>query len=108
MNVFNAAVSALFDILLAPFGHRFAAFDLVVWPVLAGVVALLVYKKISNQAGITRAKDGITQHLLEVVLVLVPILYHGGYGVLRSLRPREADHGYPSTLMQTLGSRSGA
>ena len=68
MNAFNAAVSAVFDILLAPFGHRFAAFDLIVWPVLAGVVALLVYKKVSNQAGITRAKNGITQHLLEVVL----------------------------------------
>jgi hypothetical protein len=68
LNAFNAVVSTVFDILLAPFGHRFAAFDLVVWPVLAGVVALLVYKKVSNQAGITRAKNGITQHLLEVVL----------------------------------------
>lgn len=68
MNAFNTVVSAVFDILLAPFGHRWAAFDLVVWPVLAGIVALLVYKKISNQAGITRAKGKITQHLLEVVL----------------------------------------
>jgi hypothetical protein len=39
-----------------------------VWPVLAGIVALLVYKRVSNQAGIARAKKGITTHLLEVVL----------------------------------------
>lgn len=68
MNVFNAVASAVFDILLAPFGHRYAAFDLLVWPILGGIVALLVYKKVSNQAGITRAKGKITQHLLEVVL----------------------------------------
>lgn len=68
MNAFNAVLSAVFDILLAPFGHRWAAFDLVVWPVLAGIVALLVYKRVSNQAGITKAKGKITQHLLEVVL----------------------------------------
>ncbi len=68
MNAFNAVLSAVFDILLAPFGHRYAAFDLVLWPVLAGVVALLVYKRVSNQAGITKAKGKITQHLLEVVL----------------------------------------
>lgn len=68
MNAFNTVVSAIFDVILAPFGHQIAAFDLVVWPVLAGIVALLVYKKVSNQSGITRAKNGITQHLIEVVL----------------------------------------
>ena len=36
MNVFNAGMSAVFDVLLAPFGHRWVGFDLVVWPVLAG------------------------------------------------------------------------
>jgi hypothetical protein len=68
MNAFNAATSRLFDVVLAPFGHRQAWFDLVVWPVLAGVVALLVYKRISNQDGIARAKNGIAVHLLEVRL----------------------------------------
>jgi hypothetical protein len=68
VSVFNAIFSALFDILLAPFGHRAAAFDLLVWPVLAGVVALIVYKYVSNQAGIERAKNGIQVHLLEIVL----------------------------------------
>jgi hypothetical protein len=68
MNAFNAATSAVFDVVLAPFGHRQAWFDLLVWPVLAGVVALLVYKRVSNQDGIARAKNGIAVHLLEVRL----------------------------------------
>lgn len=68
MNAFNAVTSRVFDLVLAPFGHRQAWFDLVVWPVLAGVVALLVYKRVSNQAGIARAKNGIAVHLLEVRL----------------------------------------
>lgn len=68
MSLFNRISSAVFDVLLAPFGHGFAAFDLVVWPALAGIVALLVYKHVSNQAGIARAKNGIQVHLLEIVL----------------------------------------
>jgi len=68
MDLFNRAMSAIFDVILAPLGHELAAFDLVVWPVLAGIVALLVYKKISNQKGIARAKDKIQVHLLEIVL----------------------------------------
>lgn len=68
MNAFNTALSAVFDVVLAPFGYRQAWFDLLVWPVLAGVVALLVYKRLSNQAGIARAKNGIVVNLLEVVL----------------------------------------
>lgn len=68
MNAFNSAASVLFDILLAPFGHRHAWFDMLLWPIAAGIVALLVYKKVSNQAGITRAKNGISVHLLEIVL----------------------------------------
>ncbi|MDP2316848.1 MAG: hypothetical protein Q8P41_28410 [Pseudomonadota bacterium] len=68
MGLFNAVSSTVFDVLLAPLGHARPWFDLLVWPVLAGVVALLVYKKISNQAGIAKAKNGIAVHLLEVVL----------------------------------------
>src|SRR5262249_11632133 len=68
MNAFNAVASRIFDVLLAPFGHRQAWFDLLVWPILAGIVALLVYKRLSNQAGIARAKNGIAVHLLEVRL----------------------------------------
>jgi hypothetical protein len=68
MSTFNSVAGALFDLLLAPFGHRQAWFDLLVWPILAGIVALLVYKRLSNQAGIARAKNGIVVNLLEVML----------------------------------------
>jgi hypothetical protein len=68
MKLFNSLTSKLFDLVLAPFGHALAAFDLLIWPVVAGVVALLVYKHVSNQKGIARAKQGIQVHLLEVVL----------------------------------------
>jgi len=68
MSVFNTVTSSVFDLVLAPFGHRQAWFDLLVWPALAGVVALLVYARVSNQAGIARAKNGIAVHLLEIRL----------------------------------------
>jgi hypothetical protein len=79
VGTFNAIFSSIFDLLLAPFGHGFAWFDLIVWPVLAGIVALLVYKKISNQAGIARAKNNIVTNLLEVMLFKDDLV-----GVLRS------------------------
>jgi hypothetical protein len=68
VNAVSAAFSAVFDFVLAPFGHRQAWFDLLVWPVLAGIVALLVYKRVSNQAGIARAKKGIAVNLLDIRL----------------------------------------
>lgn len=68
MEAFNNITTAVFDVLLAPFGHSFAAFDLVLWPIVAGIVALLVYKKCSNQKGIADAKRWILVNLLEVVL----------------------------------------
>lgn len=61
-------MTAAFDFILAPFGHGQAWFDLLLWPVLAGILALLVYKRVSNQSGIARAKKGIVVNLLEVVL----------------------------------------
>lgn len=68
MGLFNRICTAIFDVLLAPLGFAFPWLDLLVWPVLGGVVALLVYKAVSNQVGIARAKNGIQVHLLEVVL----------------------------------------
>jgi len=68
VQTFNRITSAIFDVVLAPFGHRFAWFDLLLWPVLAGVAALLIYKLVSNQKGIADAKRRIMVNLLEVVL----------------------------------------
>jgi hypothetical protein len=68
MQTFNAIFTAIFDVVLAPLGHTHPWLDLLLWPVLAGIVALLVYKAVSNQAGIARSKNWIQVHLLEVVL----------------------------------------
>jgi hypothetical protein len=68
MNRFNAITSALFDPLLAPFGEEHAWFDMIFWSVAGGIVALIVYKYVSNQAGIQRAKNAIKVHLLEIRL----------------------------------------
>lgn len=68
MNTFNAITTVVFDLILAPFGHGLAAFDLVLWSLLTGIVALVVYKYASNQKGIERAKDQIKMHLLEIRL----------------------------------------
>jgi hypothetical protein len=68
MGTFNLISTSIFDIILAPLGHSRPWFDLLFWPVFAGIIALLVYKTISNQTGITHAKNAIQVHLLEVVL----------------------------------------
>ncbi len=69
MNAFNRFTSAVFDAIFAlPPSDAHPWFDLWVWPVLGGIVALIVYKYTSNQAGITRAKGRIKMHLVEIRL----------------------------------------
>ena len=68
MQTYNDVASAIFDFLLAPFGHDFALFDLVLWPTVMGVAALQVYKHVSNQKAIARVKKQISMHLLEIRL----------------------------------------
>jgi hypothetical protein len=79
MAAWNSFSSAVFDVLLAPFGHGPAWFDLLLWSVVAGILALLVYKRVSNQRGIQRAKDGIQVHLYEIRL-----FRHDPVSVIRS------------------------
>jgi len=68
MNTFNAIVSSLFDLLLGWFGAASAWIDIMFWSILGGIVALLVYKTISNQKGIEKAKNDIKVHLMEIRL----------------------------------------
>lgn len=68
MQTFNHISSAIFDVLLAPFGHRSALFDMLVWPALLGVVAILIYKVVSNQNALVRVKGQISMRLLEIRL----------------------------------------
>jgi hypothetical protein len=68
MQTFNHISSAIFDVLLARFGHEHAAFDLLVWPTLMGVLAILIYKIVSNQKALTRVKSQISMRLVEIRL----------------------------------------
>jgi hypothetical protein len=68
MQTYNNIASAIFDFLLAPFGHEIALFDLILWPVIMGIGALQVYKYTSNQGAIARVKRQISMHLLEIRL----------------------------------------
>ena len=68
MQAFNSISSAIFDVLMAPFGHDRAAFDMLLWPSLMGVLAILVYKAVSNQEALARVKGQITMRLLEIRL----------------------------------------
>jgi hypothetical protein len=68
MATYHSISNAVFDRVLAPFGHELAFFDLVFWPVLMGVGALQVYKFVSNQKAIAAVKRQISMHLLEIRL----------------------------------------
>jgi len=74
LKLYNDISSAVFGFLMAPFGYDFVAFDLILWPILMGVVALQVYKYASNQAAIARVKTQIMMHLLEIRLFSHDIL----------------------------------
>ncbi len=77
MSLFNAILSGVFTRLLAPFGAArawSAWLDIVLWSVLGGIVALLVYKRVSNQKGIARAKNAIKVNMLEIRLYNEDIL----------------------------------
>jgi hypothetical protein len=74
MQTYNDLSSAFFDFVMAPFGHEYAAFDLLLWPVVMGVVALVVYKLVSNQDAIVRVKGQISMRLLEIRLFSHDIL----------------------------------
>ena len=66
----NRIFSAIFDVLLAPFGHGpiAAAVDLTLWPAAMGVLAIAIYKLVSNQKALTRVKSQISMRLLEIRL----------------------------------------
>jgi len=69
-------MTAIFDILLAPFASLSPWYGIAVVSLLTGVVMLLIFRFTSNQHAIRRAKDRIRAHLLEVRL------YRDDVGVL--------------------------
>lgn len=74
MATFNDLTSAILAPLLGWFGPWTAWVDILLWSVIAGVLALVVYKFASNQKGIERTKNDIKVHLLEIRLFQDDIL----------------------------------
>jgi hypothetical protein len=68
MPIFNRISNALFDVVMAPFGHAHPLFDLLLWPAIMGVLAIAVYKAVSNQKALARVKSQISMRLLEIRL----------------------------------------
>jgi len=66
MNALNGIVTKIFDVALWPFELMGASVALVLASGVFGVLALLVFKHISWQAGIAAAKDQIKGHLIEI------------------------------------------
>jgi hypothetical protein len=71
MATFNAISTAIFDVLLAPFGGSadwHVWISLCVWSFAFGIIALIVFKYCSFQDAIAAAKNRIKVHLLEIRL----------------------------------------
>jgi hypothetical protein len=68
MNFVNRSISAAFDIALAPLERMGDGASLVLVSGVFGVLALLVFKHISWQAGIKAAKDKIKGHMIAIRL----------------------------------------
>lgn len=68
MNAVNGALNALFDLVLTPLEWAGQATALIVVSGVFGVLALLVFKQISWQAGIKLAKDKIKGHMIAIRL----------------------------------------
>jgi len=64
----NLLISALFDLIFAPFANLHNFWGMAFVSVLTGVIMLLIYKYTSNQEGIRRAKDKIKAYFLEIRL----------------------------------------
>ena len=67
-SLVNAAATLVVDVLLLPVGWLAPGSQAFWLGVPGAVLALLVFKAVSNQAGIERAKDRIKAHLLELWL----------------------------------------
>lgn len=66
MNALNGVSNKVFDLVLWPMELLGQSFALILVSGIFGIVALIVFKQISWQAGIKRAKDQIKGHLIEI------------------------------------------
>ena len=68
MNAINRATSSIFDVLLTPFELLGPEMSLILASGLFGILALLIFKQISWQAGIKQTKDKIKGHMIAIRL----------------------------------------
>lgn len=66
MNAIHTAVSAIFDVVLTPFEWLGDVWALVLVSGIFGILALLLFKQISWQAGIKSTKDKIKGHMIAI------------------------------------------
>lgn len=66
MNSIHSILSAIFDVVLTPFEKLGAAVSLVLVSGIFGILALLLFKQISWQAGIKSTKDRIKGHMIAI------------------------------------------
>ena len=68
MNSVNRGLTKLFDVSLVPLEALGMELSLILASGIFGVLALIVFKHISSQKGIKRAKDKIKGHMIEIRL----------------------------------------
>jgi hypothetical protein len=68
MTIFNALLRRLFDALVYPFQSLPAWVSLALFGLVAGILALLIYKRASNQEGLAAVKRRIHAGLFEIRL----------------------------------------
>jgi len=68
MQIINALMGALFDVLMAPFRPLGPWAGMLAISLLTGLLMLAIFKATSNQQGIRRTKNKIKAHLLELRL----------------------------------------
>jgi len=68
MNVLNAVLSKIFEIIFIPFQNINPWYGMIVISLLTGILMLYVFKLTSDQEGIKKAKNKIKAHLLEMRL----------------------------------------
>jgi len=68
IELLNSTVTTIFDVLLYPTSVIASLWGLLLISILSGIILLLVYGKVSNQAGIKSTKRRIYSYVLESVL----------------------------------------
>lgn len=68
MHLISKIITAVFDLILAPFSSLPPIWGLLAVSLVTGIVMVVIYKYTSNQAAIRNAKDKISAYFMEVRL----------------------------------------